>query len=98
MALDAEGGGVFFTIIGSSLCSVGAGGGLRVNLYFEIGTAVASFILSCILMFVAYQLLGPTYSVGFFGNQLSGQEWSVIGFMVGFVCLRKKFLGEYKIF
>jgi len=87
--------GVAFSIIVSSLFSVGAGGGLRICFPDRLA---ASFILSCILMFIAYQLLGSMYSVSLFGNQLSGQEWSVIGFMVGFVCMTKKAWRRAKTF
>ncbi len=90
----AVGWGVAFSIIGSSLFSVGAGGGLRGSLYFEFGHGVAGFIMALIFMGIAYKWLGPMYSVGLWGNHLSGQEWSVIGFMVGFVFTPREFAGK----
>jgi hypothetical protein len=93
MAFDSitVGWGVALSIIGSSLFSVGGGGGLRSSLYFEFGHGVMGFILALIFMGIAYIWLGPMYSVGLWEHQLSGQEWSVIGFMVGFVCTSKVF-------
>jgi len=95
MAFDAIGVGwiVALSIIGSSVLSVFAGGGLRGSLYFVFGHVAAGFILACIFMGIA-QWLGTMYSVGLFGNQLSGHEWSVIGFVVGFLFTPKEFAGE----
>ena len=99
MAFDAIDAGwtVALSIFGSSVLSVFAGGGLRGSLYSEINHIIAGFTVACIFMGIA-QWLGTMYSVGLFGNQLSGHVWSVSGFVVGFLFTPKKFAGEVETF
>jgi hypothetical protein len=99
MAFDAFDSGwtVALSIFGSSVLSVLAGSGLRGSLYSGIGPIVGGLVMACIFMGIA-QWLGTMYSVGLFENQLSGHVWSVIGFVVSFLCTSKKFSGEVETF
>jgi len=92
MAFDAITSGwiVAISLLVSALISVGAGAGLRGSLYFGMGPLIGGLLMAIIFMGVA-QWLGTKYSVGLFGNHLSGQMWSFIGFIIGFVFTTRKF-------
>lgn len=99
MAFDAidVGWTVVLSIFGSSVLSVIAGSGLRGSLYSGVGSIIGGLVMACIFMGIA-QWLGAKFSVGLFGNQLTGHVWSIIGFVVSFLCTQKKFAGETETF
>jgi len=87
---------IALSIFGSSLLSVFAGSGLRGSLYFEVGHIIGGLVMASLFMGGA-QWLGTMYSVGFFGNQLTGHMWSLVGFVIGFLCTSKNFAVEKEV-
>lgn len=91
MGFDAisEGWSVALSLWGASFSSLLAGQGLRSSFYAGFKPIIMGLSLAGAFMVLA-QWLGTMYSVGIFGNQLSGQTWSLIGFIIGFFFTTKK--------
>ncbi len=83
---------VALSLFGSSLLSAFAGAGLRGSIHSGVRATIGGLTMAGVFMAVG-QWLGTKYSVGFYGTQLSGHMWSLVGFAIGFFCTSKKFVG-----
>lgn len=82
----------FCTIIASFLSLV-SGGGLKASVLWR-GKAqkIGGFVIALVILGLA-QWSAEGFSVGFFGNQLSGDLWCWTGFVIGLIFTSRKLAG-----